>query len=212
MEMIQNVADLKEYHLPSHETNLISRAKKGWKATADAPEIDPIIIDEGDGITRFRPFESIYLRYEYEEEFQELYKCREGMTHPFTDDYKLDIIRRIITEPKEVGGLDFEFRRLNAEGKVLAFFPLHNTFDLNELKKSWFETMKHVLPWDSPYNRLKRYFGAKIALYFQFLGKLGSRAQSVAPAPSVIFGLFYFCQMLHFPHVPFLPILSRPCL
>lgn len=168
LELIKNMAEVKNYYLPADEKNLEDKAKEGWPTNS----IPPVTIENGKSnkITRFSPFQHIHLKYEVKPEFQPLYKERPGAAHPFTDDFKLDIMRRILTEPPEAGGLDIQFRKLIDEGTVLAFFPLHNEAVLAALKKEWFSGAKHVLPWNSPYSDIKTYFGAKIALYFQFLG------------------------------------------
>lgn len=104
VDKLKNFADLHNYPLLLDSEKLKERAMIGWPD--NVPKVDPIKMDENrPEITSYSPYEYIYGRYEIEEQFQELY----GL-NPFPDHVRLDLIRRILTEPTEMGGLEIKFR------------------------------------------------------------------------------------------------------
>ena len=49
------------------------------------------------------------------------------------------------------------------DGKILAFFPLHNRKISDKLLRHW--TYMYAPPWRLPFFQIKEYFGEKIALF-----------------------------------------------
>jgi hypothetical protein len=194
----QFYADLKDFHFLADEEKLAERAKLGWPEDPinKRPRIAPLKIDAVDrpDITRYRPFELIYLKYELEEEYQELYTKHSRTKSVFSHMTRLKLLERMLTEPADLHGLDLKIGILTkkpTDGSlpiVLAVYPLHHNETLAELKELIF-SWKHLLPWDHPFNKIKDYFGEKITLYYKFVG--------MQPVLSFFFPLHFFIIILY---------------
>eukprot|EP00656_Telonema_subtile_P031226 TRINITY_DN3420_c0_g1_i4.p1 TRINITY_DN3420_c0_g1~~TRINITY_DN3420_c0_g1_i4.p1 ORF type:complete len:255 (-),score=53.78 TRINITY_DN3420_c0_g1_i4:18-782(-) len=79
-----------------------------------------------------------------------------------------------ILEAKEAfGGAGMNFGKLIKEEILLQFYPAHDEGELEFLKQHW-GNFKLMYPWreftKQPLERVREYFGTRIALYFTFLG------------------------------------------
>lgn len=171
-------ADLKNYKFLTNEDKLRERAQLGWPADPikHSPLISPLPIDmtERPDITRFRPFEDIYLTYEMKQELQVLYrKDPHNETSIFTSTMRLKILYKLLTEPEDSGGLDLKFTKLTTKGPnseepvCMAVYALHDPPALAELRNMLSSSR---YPWSYNFNMLKDYLGEKSALYYKFVG------------------------------------------
>eukprot|EP00657_Telonema_sp_P-1_P009422 TRINITY_DN3609_c0_g1_i2.p1 TRINITY_DN3609_c0_g1~~TRINITY_DN3609_c0_g1_i2.p1 ORF type:complete len:762 (-),score=247.85 TRINITY_DN3609_c0_g1_i2:108-2393(-) len=91
----------------------------------------------------------------------------------FSSAQKLAIIMEILEAKEAFGGAGLNFGKLIKEGKLLQFYPAHDQEDLEWLKKYW-GNFKLMYPWrefiNQPLERVREYFGTRLALYFTFLG------------------------------------------
>lgn len=146
------------------KAQLTEQAKIGWAGKG----IQPLKIETDLGITRYDPFEFIYLRYTTEEEFQHLYSKNNGSI--FTEVERISIIYSILTGQHEYGGCQLRFGPLIKNEIILAVFSLHDRAALQELKNKFHGPTAVLVPWAQPYEAIESYFGEKITLYFKFLG------------------------------------------
>lgn len=172
--MLKRTADLKEIRLPLNEQSVKEFAERGWPDKNIKPlAMDSSFREEGTDaevmITNRHPFQGIYGKYEEEDEFAPLYDIPVGRKDPFTDDVRLPLIRRLLDEPAEMGGLEIRIKSKLASQELLAAYPLHDYNSLTELSSQWQNMC--ILPWSLPFDNIKGYFGAKIALYNVFMGK-----------------------------------------
>ena len=82
-----------------------------------------------------------------------------------------DIIEtRMLRYPGKYPGYDrganIDINKNIAQGKILQCFPLHDQATVDELMDTWAKAPLKVQPID----RVREYFGEKIALYFSFIG------------------------------------------
>ena len=76
-----NYADLSELHFLADPVGLRDRCAKGWEADENGPAIPPLVFaDDRPDITRYGPYEYIYLKYECEDAYQGLYYIAENET------------------------------------------------------------------------------------------------------------------------------------
>lgn len=86
---------------------------RGFKIEENHPEI-----------TSYSPYEHIYGEFLEGEDFSPLY-ARSSSGEIFIDHIRLDIMKRMLTEPENDGGLELKYRELIADGTIAGFFPLH---------------------------------------------------------------------------------------
>ena len=143
-------------------------------------DISPLSIPHDPSISRYKPFEYIYAKYDQgifdgEGHMQhampeDIYWRPREFNHPFRPYIRLVLLKYII-ESKSVGGCGLNMERLKQDGIIESFFPLHDVEEGGEvewLRKNWSPRM-HKCRWLQPLERVKEYFGVKIALYFAFV-------------------------------------------
>ena len=170
LDKLKGFADSFDLTFIANPVELQKRATKGWPDR----NIKPLKVDVDNekikkhGITKFDTFNFIYLVYEANDEFQDLYLNDEHHGSPFGDRHRINIIHRMLDDQMEVGGLELKLRKLTKEGIIKAAYPLHNPNKLQFIKRAWL-SYKHLLPWDQPLYLIRDYFGEEITLYYGFL-------------------------------------------
>lgn len=176
---LKHFADKLDHFFLANPVALKRRTELGWP-----DKVAPLYIDINPTITKYSPFEPMYLKYRSGEEFQDLYE-------PMSEARRLGLIHEILTTPKVLGGLQLQFGLLtkvtkpNSEGgsccggekpeidtaahaKLIDIFPLHNPEVIAELEHNW-AGKGHFLPWQQPISDIRHYYGEKIALYYTWL-------------------------------------------
>ena len=135
--------------LACHE-QLKARAMEGWKANDEKNQkkVHPLPeLDDRPDITKYKPFEHIYLKYSHEDDFQKLYKNYVESNDKkvmFSRTTKLKILKDYIDDNYEEvdDGINIDLDKVvlpQANGDppiVLAIFPLHDDEELGSLKRS----------------------------------------------------------------------------
>jgi len=169
-KLIGKYADLLNYELPLNEENAKMQAKKGSAGIKGFEILEPDQEEAEYGknlvSTPRRPFTHLYGKYE--RELDHLYERSEGLSHPFSTVHRIKILSDVI-ESKTLCNVDCT-AKLN-EGKMLAYFPLHNDVERELLKKEWLPDGCKIR-WTNkqPLVQIKNYLGEKIGLYFAFFG------------------------------------------
>lgn len=165
LDKVKLFADMNEYYLLADSKIL--------KETCDAQKLE--FANDRPDITRYDPYEHIYLKYEQEDEFQRLYYIAAEETTPFSDTMRVRILKHIFDTTLDQGGIFLQLERMakRQDGKMKelkAIFPLHDKNKLFNLRCEWF-SKRYILPWQKPFQMIREYFGEKITLYFHFVGE-----------------------------------------
>ena len=136
--------------------------------TANIPSVGAAI--EGE---RYGRFEHMYAGFNKAEERRKYYCTTRIPGHPrgllFQGKDRLLLTMAILRESPSAGGCGLDIEKLVTSGAVQACFPLHEEPLLVELKEAWLaETWSW--PNEQPLAKIRGYFGAKVALYFAFIG------------------------------------------
>ena len=139
--------------------------RKALEAGDPKRHIRPVFINDDPFYCRFSPYEYMYASYSSNPK-PEVWLREEGDSSEFSTNDHLKISSLAVEEIP-----DGEIKPLNLEeklrsGKIRAFFPLHDPVLAEELKKQWFS---YKMIWNQDLNPLRKYFGAKIGLYFRFV-------------------------------------------
>lgn len=122
----------------------------------------------GEPISSFQPNEYIYAKYDTKEELSNLYAKAVGSNSPFGSMQRIKLLSNILQSSRRIGGCDIPIAKRIAQGKLLAFMPLHEPIERTALQRNWMRASVLNLPFDD----LKSYFGEALALYTRFLGFL----------------------------------------
>ena len=111
-------------------------------------------------ITKYRPYQHIYLKYQIDDEVQDLYHVYPSSASIFSDLQRIKIFKSMIEEPTERHGLNLKMTKLTHIDEntnlpvVLAIYPLHNRSDLDQLKSKIF-SWEYCWPWVFPHAEMK---------------------------------------------------------
>ena len=111
------------------------------------------------------PLQHIFVPFT--QKFQQLFWRHEGLTHPFSNEVRIEMLLGLLRDDVSVGGAGLCIRDLVASGLVVGIFPLQNYKLKAVLIDFW---LYCVWPWRQPYLDIKDYFGEKIALHCAFVG------------------------------------------
>lgn len=115
------------------------------------------------------PYAHIYVAYRTDKRVNEMYDRSNSTGTPFSNATRIRIMESMLTEPLKLGGLGVALREKEQKHpSLLAVYPLQE--DTTELASKWLNFCTAILPWRQPFDDLKDYFGAQIALYYKFLG------------------------------------------
>lgn len=115
-------------------------------------------------ITHLQPYEFIYIKYRSDKDH--IYTRARGYPHhSFSTCTRLNILYEMLRSPSQC---DLNLSYLQQEGSIHAYFSLHDVEQRDDLTRNWFSWSTQ--PWNQPIDDIRDYFGAKIGLYFLFIG------------------------------------------
>ena len=126
--------------------------------------LEPLSINKDQKYSKYNPYDHIYVSYNDDPRLEPLWKCADGLNHPFSSTSRIKLLMTIITSSDERGcGLDLE--KLKSVGAILAYFPLPEIDKVQWLDDNFFKSQV----WKQPLREMREYLGAKLGLYFTFL-------------------------------------------
>lgn len=132
--------------------------------------IKPIFINESKSLSKFSPYDYIYLEYhkDFDNIYQKYYHSTTNSISTFSNSDRLKLTYLLLRASREYKGCELEISKLLYNNKILALYPLHN----NKEKRLILNKVlyKGTFPWTAPFDLIRNYFGEKIALYNVFLG------------------------------------------
>ncbi|KAJ8600213.1 hypothetical protein CTAYLR_001924 [Chrysophaeum taylorii] len=143
----------------------------------------------------------MYGRYEGSDGFQTLYQKYALTSSIFRSVDRIKLILSILKWPDSDNGAGLSLEKMIRQGAILHAFPLQDLSELRQVQRKWL--VYWAWPWNQPFNRIKDYFGEKIAMYFLFLGHY-TTAVMVAAAVGTV---FYFITVIQAnPNSPAIPV------
>ncbi len=89
----------------------------------------------------------------------------------FRSSQRIGLIEEILENPEDVNGAALNIKQLLSTGVISKFYPLHDVVQKQQLAKEW-ASLAFPRPFLSfqPLDKIRKYFGEEISLYFAFLG------------------------------------------
>ncbi len=117
-------------------------------------DIAPIKINHDPQVSRYTPYEHIYVRYSTKVP-ESLYwrNPNSPYKHPFGVNQRLRLLATLMEMKPKWGGENLKMRRYIANGRILGYFPLHEPEEIRELSKVWLKWK--VMPWNQPFHAIK---------------------------------------------------------
>jgi len=195
MERLKQFADDVNYQLQLNPVRLRTKLEAGYYEQEEPAEKNPKkwiwlpckLPPEMDDAEKARSdiydyTDFIYGKYDESPDLQDLYKGDDGEVFRNVDRLKL---LTMLFENEEYGcGLNL--REMLTDKQIVESFPLHDYHALTELKKEWLVLWGH--PNSQPFDKIRDYYGEKLALYFVWLGEYTSWLISA----SIVGGFAYF--------------------
>lgn len=145
--------------------------------------------------------EYMYGEFIESEEFQTLYKKYTLTSSIFRSVDRIKLILSILKWPVSDNGAGLAVEKLLRQKVLTSAFPLHDFSEMRQLQRKWL--VYWAWPWKQPFNRIKDYFGEKIAMYFLFLGHYTAAVMVAA----VVGTIFYLITVIeadpNHPSIPF---------
>ena len=124
---------------PSRRAVRHSRRHKGDISSIDPSLqqvfiVNPFSINADAKFSKINPYTHIYGKYDQAPDLQPMYKREGGLAHPFQNLTRIKLIQ-LILESKEAFGARLEpLAKMKAEGRLAAYYPLHDRPHLHRLK------------------------------------------------------------------------------
>lgn len=154
------------------------------KAGVPSHGIGPIIVGtsfEGKPMSSLEPCESIYAKFDRRDELRPLYEKVTGLDVAFRSMHRIKLVTNILQASRRLGGCDIPLDKRIAQGKLLAYMPLHDPVERTHVQRRWMNAALSRLPYDD----LRNYLGEALALYARFLGFL-THALAVLGLPGTL--------------------------
>ena len=161
-------ADAVNFSMKLDDVKLEEQMKAGFPAFGIAP-IDIGTQVKGTPVSKYRPCEHIYAKYDTTPELAALYQGSSGPFGTFRSMQRIKLITNILQTNRRFGGCEIPLTKRILQKKILAFLPLHDPVERTTLEHDWFAT-PYFLPLSYPYDDYKDYFGEQAAFYLKFVG------------------------------------------
>lgn len=123
---------------------------------------------------KYGRFEHMYCAFNKADERRRYYRTTRIPGHPrgllFQGKDRLLLAMAVLRDAPSIGGCGLDIDKLLTSGALQACFPLHEAHLLAELREEWIARSWWTWPNDQPFAMIRGYFGAKVALYFAFIG------------------------------------------
>lgn len=149
----------------------------------------------------FQYYEYMYGEYDAHERFQALYKKYPLTSSIFRSVDRIKLILSILRFPTSERGAGLALEKLIRAKVIDAAFPLHDMSELRAVQRKWLVYWRW--PWNQPFNRIKDYFGEKIAMYFLFLGHYTAAVMIAAVVGLVFYLITVVSADPNSPAIPF---------
>ena len=164
--------------------------KNGWKE--QGKDINTAIQDEK-GQSDIPYFQYIY--GDFQPEKDHIYQMYQPSNSMFRGVDRIKIIMSILESAVHNDGCGLNLNRLCVEKAVLAVYPLHDDDELLMLQSKWITAF--AWPWNQPIERIKDYFGEKIALYFCWLGHYTTWLIGASVLGSITYVIVVLASLAH---------------
>ncbi|RLN49160.1 hypothetical protein BBJ28_00021711, partial [Nothophytophthora sp. Chile5] len=161
-ELMRREAEFLKMHLQLDPAELRRASFNG------IPEygIAPFPIRDVKQTYRYSPFDYIFAPYFQARDLEHFYMKKGPNDSLFASTDRIALIEHIITNHQTGAGCDID--RLVYEEIIVESYPLHEEDEKMALKESWI--VWNTSPMNQPFDRICKYFGVKVSLYFLYLG------------------------------------------